>query len=83
MAMANSADSPFGSVPATLLDDDGRAVTLHYASGIDAVSAVFTVEAVHNEVLTAAGLGANTDWILTFPTRGFYVDARHGGGAVP
>ena len=82
LAMANSADSPAGGASATLVDDDGRMLTLRYTSGIDAVSAVFMADAVYNDVLTAAGLGANTDWILTFPTRGFYVDSRHGGGAV-
>lgn len=81
MAMANSADAPHGGASSTLLDEDGRILTLHYTSGIDAVSAVFMADAVHNEVLTAAGLGANTDWILTFPTRAFYVDPFHVGTA--
>jgi hypothetical protein len=81
MTMANSADSPAGGASATLVDDDGRMLALRYTSGIDAVSAVFMADAVYNEVLTAAGLGASTDWILTFPTRAFYVDARHGGVA--
>ena len=30
---------------------------------------------IANDFLTDSGLGANTDWIVTFPTKRFYVDA--------
>jgi hypothetical protein len=42
--------------------------------GWNAVSAVLMHEAVFNEYLTAATLGATSEWVLTFPTKRFYVD---------
>jgi hypothetical protein len=53
---------------------NGALVTADYVKGIDAVSAVFMSESLYNEYLVGAGLGANTDWIVTFPTKRFYVD---------
>jgi hypothetical protein len=46
---------------------------------IDAVSAVFAADNVHNEYVTAADGSVGTDWVLTFPTKRFYVDAQPGG----
>jgi hypothetical protein len=61
--------------------DDGRPVTLVYEQGRDAVSAIFMSDALRNEYLVAASLGANTDWIVTFPTKEFYTDYElYGGG---
>lgn len=52
---------------------------------IDAVSAVFAAESVYNEYQTAAALAANTDWVVTFPTKAHYVDEQLIGGhaAIP
>ena len=61
---------------------DGLLVQADYAFGIDAVSAVYMSDAIYNEYLVGAGLGANTDWVVTFPTKRFYVDnALYGPGA--
>ena len=75
LADANSSDSatPNGAL-ATVFTDNGHALTLDYARGIDAVSAVFMTDKLFNEYLVGAGLGANTDWVVTFPTKRFYVD---------
>ncbi|MEO7431022.1 MAG: hypothetical protein ABIR62_03160 [Dokdonella sp.] len=54
--------------------DDGFPFAIDFPNGIDAVSAVFMADTIHNDYLVAAGLGANTDWIVTFPTKHFYVD---------
>ena len=70
---ANSSDGTPG-VTANVVDDNGQPMTLHYALGIDAVSAVFMSAALRNEFLTDGSLGANTDWIVTLPTKRFYVD---------
>ncbi len=42
--------------------------------GIDAVSAVLMGDRLHNEYDIEPGLGAATDWVVTFPTKQFYVD---------
>lgn len=62
-----------GHVEATVLVQ-GRPMTLVYARPIDAVSAVFMADAINNEVLLNPTLGAQTDWIVTFPTKRYYVD---------
>lgn len=50
---------------------------------IDAVSALFTANNVLNEYVTAANEAIGTDWVVTFPTRRFYVDAQPGGWLPP
>ena len=77
LSRARSADSqfPFGAI-ATVFDADGEAIRIDYENGIDAVSAVFMADSLYNDFLIADELGANTDWIVTFPTRQFYVDKR-------
>jgi hypothetical protein len=42
--------------------------------GVDAVSAVLMVDALYNEFDVEPGVGAATDWVVTFPTKQFYVD---------
>ncbi len=77
LASAGSADSLFpGGAIASVTDGSGESMRLHYARGIDAVSAVFMADALHNDFLRAPGIGANTDWIVTFPTKQFYVDQQ-------
>lgn len=52
-----------------------KAVELQYQFSVDAVSAVFMHEFTMNEYTTAdvPGLAA-TEWIVSFPTKNFYVD---------
>jgi hypothetical protein len=42
--------------------------------GADAVSAVLAADRVFNEFLTDWAVGASSEWIVTFPTKQFYVD---------
>ena len=42
--------------------------------GVDAVSAVLSASNVYNEFLTDPKLGASTDFLVTFPTKHYYVD---------
>lgn len=41
---------------------------------IDAVSAVFMASSLLNEYNADSGVGSSTDWVVTFPTKRFYVD---------
>lgn len=50
-----------------------------YAEGIDAVSAVLMKESIKNDFAYGAGLNAQTDFVVTFPTKVLYVN---NGGAV-
>jgi hypothetical protein len=80
LAQANTLTSAAGGAIAYVFVSGGALLTLDYADGIDAVSAVFAADAIYNEFLTDPGLGANTDWIVTFPTKRFYVDTYYTGG---
>jgi hypothetical protein len=60
-----------------------EAVTLEYSRSIDAVSAVFMKENIMNEFNVEAGLNALSEWVITFPTKNFYVDPlRNSSGTV-
>lgn len=41
---------------------------------IDAVSAVLMADALYNEYVVQSSIGANSDWVITFPTKRFYTD---------
>jgi hypothetical protein len=43
-------------------------------AGIDAVSAVLMADTLYNEFDIEPAVGAATDWVVTFPTKQFYVD---------
>ncbi len=51
------------------------AVALTYSRGVDAVSATMMHEYTINEFNQNAALNAASEWIITFPTKNFYVDA--------
>ena len=71
---ANSADAVNGVARAFVFTNGGQLVTADYAAGVDAVSAVYMSDAIYNTYIVSPSLGANTDWIVTFPTKRFYVD---------
>jgi hypothetical protein len=75
---ANSTEAPEFGARAYVFDNKGRPLALDYIFGIDAISAIFISDALYNEFLVDPGLGANTDWIVTFPTKRFYVDSAFG-----
>ena len=47
---------------------------LFYPRAVGAVSAVFMHENIMNEYTLDAALGASTEWVVTFPTKSWYVD---------
>jgi hypothetical protein len=66
------------ALPATarafVFTNGGTLLTADYDLGVDAVSAVLMSDAIFNEYFNPAGDGAATDWVITFPTKRFYVD---------
>ncbi len=58
--------------------DNGRLIQATYGAGfgrkIDAVSALFAQDDIFNEYVLGGGAAATTDWVVTFPTKRFYVD---------
>ena len=65
---------------ADLLSDDGP-LSLTYARPLDAASALFMAEAIQNEYWSASGIAANSEWVVTYPTKRFYVDPYFASGA--
>ena len=67
--------------------NSGALVTSTYPVGqnIDAVSALFSSSNVYNQYQHAADGSAGSDWVVTFPTKRFYVDDLYAGftGTVP
>lgn len=51
-----------------------------FNSGIDAVSAVLMKQNLSNDFAFGAGLNAQTDWVVTFPTKRAYVNNGSTGG---
>ncbi|HET9032422.1 MAG TPA: hypothetical protein VFN25_05915 [Dokdonella sp.] len=58
--------------------DNGKLIQATYGAGsgrkIDAVSALFAHNDIFNEYVLGGGAAATTDWVVTFPTKNFYVD---------
>ncbi|HEY6941428.1 hypothetical protein, partial [Dokdonella sp.] len=81
LRLANSAASTFptGAIAHVASGDEHFAID--YERGIDAVSAIFMQESIANDYLVAAGLGAHTDWVLSFPTKALYTDPFYLAGA--
>jgi len=61
----------FSSTP---LSTVAQLATTTYATGVDAVSSLFMADNIYNEYWTSGGTSANSEWVITFPTKRFYVD---------
>ena len=71
-------------VEAIVFMQDGTAVTLGGTPrGVDAVSTVFMHDQIMNEYTTEAAVAANTEWVVTFPTKAFYVYEESSGSTAP
>jgi hypothetical protein len=72
-----------GTVRANVVGRSGVPITLDYAFSVDAVSALFMAESVSNDFLVNSALGAQTDWVVAFPTKAFYTDPHYVGATGP
>lgn len=63
-----------GNQTTTLIDTDDGMLQTTWGSPIDAVSALFMQAQINNDYVISDSIGAQTEWINTFPTRRFYVD---------
>ncbi len=50
--------------------------TTSFSSNVDAVSAVFMTNNIYNEFVVDPAYGESTEWVVTFPTKRFYVDPQ-------
>jgi hypothetical protein len=58
----------------SLVPNMGAYGTYVYDAAVDAVSSLFMTESVSNDVMVNPALSGQTDWVITFPTRRYYVD---------
>jgi hypothetical protein len=61
--------------PISIVPYEGRVYRSIWTRGIDAVSAVFMRSVWHGEYVLDAGTRSRTDFVVTFPTRHYYVRA--------
>ena len=57
-----------------ILDGVDVNATFPAAHAIDAVSAVLAADALYNDYVISTDGSAGTDWVVTFPTKRYYVD---------
>ena len=62
------------AIPVADIIDGNNVIGFTPVNGIDAVSAVLTQDVIANEYTIDAGRLSQTDWIVTFPTKRFYVN---------
>ncbi|MCK2127787.1 hypothetical protein MX652_13945 [Thauera aromatica] len=67
-----------GTPVADIIDGD-QVITAFFAQRVDAVSAVLSRTNVMNDYVVGLDFNALTDWVVTFPTKRFYVN----GDAAP
>jgi len=76
----NSGDVLVGNV---FLDNGSVRSSAGLTRGVDAVSFVFQHDQIMNEYTTEDGVAGGTEWVVTFPTKHFYVYPPSSGSATP
>jgi hypothetical protein len=71
--LASATKSADGTVSAFVPVGSGM-VEAKYDHPEDAISALFMVDSLYNEYVIDSGVGAQTDWIVTLPSKRFYTD---------
>lgn len=73
---------PGDTLPSLVQSEDFAAfpdgTTDTFTNGIDAVSAILAKTSISNDYAVGAGLNAQTDWVVTFPTKRHYVNGTPG-----
>jgi hypothetical protein len=67
-----------GNLEADIIEGSTVFESVLFARSIDAVSAVLMRDTLMNDYVTEPLIAAETDWVVTFPTKRFYVN---GAGA--
>lgn len=72
--LANASTTPTTATAIVFAGQNLVQATYPISQAIDAVSAVFSHDAIFNEFATDPGAGATSEWVVTFPTKNRYVD---------
>ncbi len=69
---------------ATVFLDDGTTLpSTTFSRGVDAISYVFMHDQLMNEYSIESDINGETEWIITFPTKSFYVFEEDSGSSTP
>jgi hypothetical protein len=74
-----SLNSGDGYVATVFLDSGATLDSTTFTRSVDAISFLFMHDQVMNEYTTEAVVGAGTEWVVTFPTKNFYVYEENSG----
>ena len=73
-----------GNTSSIRVFDDGTnaptSLTASYTNSTNAVSSLMMTTKIMNDVMNNAAVGAQTDWVITFPTKYYYTNNLAGGG---
>jgi hypothetical protein len=67
----------------SLIPNKGAFYEVTFTDAIDAVSSLFMATSISNDVMAAPGLAGETDWVVTFPTRRYYVNELLAANRLP
>jgi hypothetical protein len=78
-SLRDANDTGTGSNATAYVFNNGALVTASYTSSqaIDAVSALFDASNVYNQYQHSTDGSSGSDWVVTFPTKRFYVDTLY------
>lgn len=76
-----SLNSGDGYVATVFLDSGTTLDSTTFSRGVDAISFLFMHDQIMNEYTTEAIVGGATEWVVTFPTKNFYVYEENSGSA--
>lgn len=68
-----------GTSDSSLTFPDDVPLVATFIRSVDAVSSVFMADAIFNDYLTSTGIAADSEWVVTYPTKRFYVDPYYVG----
>jgi len=60
----------------SIVPNNGTSYSLEFDAGVDAVSSLFMTKSISNDVMINPDLAGLTDWVITFPTRRYYVQGK-------
>jgi len=67
-----------------IFDNKGNAIDDEWnQSTVQAISAVYMHDSIYGEYVLDNGINAKTEWVVTFPTKTFYVDSLNAIGPTP
>jgi len=60
--------------PTSVVIDSDRRIESNWDNGADAITALYMHDSVTNEFVLGSFIAAKTEWVISFPTKGFYVN---------